>query len=126
MFKDLEWRGALRRAGIFTGIWLALIYVLNSAFPENFSLGLETRAGQIGLLFNALLFFLLYTVVVAFVERSKKRRRGGQGPSGTPKVKIHKRGVADADDDAENAEPGALKGQRNPNTSRRKATRRRR
>jgi hypothetical protein len=123
MFKDLEWRGALRRAGIFTGIWLALIYVLNSAFPENFSLGLETRAGQIGLLFNALLFFMLYTFVVAFVERSKKRRRGGvQSSSGAPKV--HKR--ESADDDAGDAEPGALKGQLNPNTSRKKATRRRR
>jgi len=125
MFQNLDWRSAMKRAALFTGLWLALIYVLSNAFPESFSLGLDTRAGQIGLLLNALLFFCLYTVVVAFTERRRRRliaERSGKKPANAkgPKTK-----PADTEVD-EDAESGRFKGVHNPNTSRKKASRRRR
>jgi len=125
MFKDLDFRSALKRAALFTGLWLALLYVLSTAFPQSFNLGLGTRAGQIGLLLNALLFFCLYTVVVAFTERRRRRllaERSGE----KPKVRVRAKAADTEEDGDEDAEPGPLKGRHNPNTSRKKASRRRR
>lgn len=125
MFKGLDLRGALKRAALFTGLWLALIYVLSTAFPESFNLGLDTRAGQIGLLLNALLFFCLYTVVVAFTER-RRRRILAERFGNKPKVHARAKAAGAEEDGEEEAEPGPLKGLQNPNTSRKKAARRRR
>jgi len=124
MFRDLDFKKATKRAALFTGMWLLLIYVLSVWQPGTFSLGLDTRAGQIGLALNALLFFGLYTLVVAFTVRRRHRvlaeRSGKQPkPAKAPKAGEPAEGGGDA-------EPSLLKGRHNPNTSRKKATRRRR
>jgi len=113
MFSGLKWQEAFKRAGIFTGIWLALVYVINTISPGSFGGG--GNGGLIAIALYAAVFFVLYSVVFAFIERRKERARAQVNekkakPARTP-----------SDDGA-----ATLKGQRNPNTSRRKALRRRR
>ena len=110
MFEDLNWKWAARRAVVVIGIYLALVYVLSTVYPEQFEL--QNRAQIISLLVNAGFFFIIFTAVYAFVDRSRRRRLSATGkkpdkPSG------------------EDSEPGSLKGRPNPNTSRKKARRRR-
>ena len=130
LFEDLEWRPAFKRAAFLVVFWLVALYVLNVAFPETFVLGLDSSAGVISLLVNAVLFFFFFAVFTAFTERSKKRRaaamraqrKGGTGARNTGGTK----GESDVPEDGEEAESGELRGRHNPNTSRRKAARRRR
>jgi hypothetical protein len=130
LFEDLEWGPAFKRAAFLVAFWLLALYVLNVAFPETFVLGLDSSAGVISLLVNAVLFFFFFAVFTAFTERSKKRRaaamraqrKGGTGASNTGGTK----GKSDVPEDGEEAESGDLRGRHNPNTSRRKAARRRR
>jgi predicted RND superfamily exporter protein len=107
------------------GVWLLSIYVLSTAFPESFDLGLGSSAGIITFAVNAVFFFVFFLVLTAFTERSKKRRL--DGPKNQKKDKPGARAAVgpDAAEDEE-AEPGHLRGRRNPNTSRRKTGRRRR
>jgi hypothetical protein len=130
LFEDLEWGPAFKRAAFLVVFWLLALYVLNVAFPETFVLGLDSSAGVISLLVNAVLFFFFFAVFTAFTERSKKRRaaamraqrKGGTGARNTGGTK----GRSDAPEDGEEAESRDLRGRHNPNTSRRKAARRRR
>lgn len=130
LFEDLEWGPAFKRAAFLVVFWLLALYVLNVAFPETFVLGLDSSAGVISLLVNAVLFFFFFAVFTAFTERSKKRRaaamraqrKGGTGARNTGGTK----GKFDVPEDEEEAESGDLRGRHNPNTSRRKAARRRR
>lgn len=130
LFEDLEWGPAFKRAAFLVVFWLLALYVLNVAFPETFVLGLDSSAGVISLLVNAVLFFFFFAVFTAFTERSKKRRaaamraqrKGGTGARNTGGTK----GKSDVPEDEEEAESGDLRGRHNPNTSRRKAARRRR
>jgi uncharacterized membrane protein len=130
LFEDLEWGPAFKRAAFLVAFWLLALYVLNIAFPETFVLGLDSSAGVISLLVNAVLFFFFFAVFTAFTERSKKRRaaamraqrKGGTGATNTGGTK----GKSGAPEDGEEAESGDLRGRHNPNTSRRKAARRRR
>jgi hypothetical protein len=130
LFEDLEWGPAFKRAAFLVAFWLLALYVLNIAFPETFILGLDSSAGVISLLVNAVLFFFFFAVFTAFTERSKKRRaaamraqrKGGTGATNTGGTK----GKSGAPEDGEEAESGDLRGRHNPNTSRRKAARRRR
>jgi hypothetical protein len=112
MFEDLNWRWAAKRSVVVIAIYLALIYVLSTAFPEQFGL----RGGDqiISLLLNAVFFFFIFTLVYAFVERSRRRRL----------AEMHKKRKPDKPS-GEDSEPGSLKGRPNPNTSRKKARRRR-
>jgi hypothetical protein len=114
MFEDLNLRWAAKRSAVVIAIYLALIYVLSTAFPEQF--GLRGRDQIISLLVNAVFFFFIFTLIYAFVERSRRRRL----------AEMHKKGKPDkpSGEDSE-AEPGSLKGRPNPNTSRKKARRRR-
>ena len=125
MFEGLEWRRAFKRATILIGLWLVSIYVFSTAFPGYFDLGLDSRNGIVAFVANAVFFFLFFAVLTAFTERSKKRRL--DGPKNQKKDKPGARAAAgpDAAEDEE-AEPGHLRGRRNPNTSRRKTGRRRR
>jgi hypothetical protein len=130
LFEDLEWGPAFKRAAFLVAFWLLALYVLNIAFPETFILGLDSSAGVISLLVNAVLFFFFFAVFTAFTERSKKRRaaamraqrKGGTGARNTGGTKSK----SGAPEDGEEAESGDLRGRHNPNTSRRKAARRRR
>lgn len=115
MFEGLNWRNALKRAAIFTGIWVALVYVMNTINPKLFRLG--GREDFLVLALNAVLFFFLYAAFFAFMERRKTRNQKSS------QEKKPKSGPS------ENGEEGATskyRGQVNPNTSRKKASRRRR
>ncbi len=119
MFQDLDWRWALRRAAIVVAIYLVLMYVLSTVSPETF--GLQGAADWVPLLINAVLFFFVFTLVYAFIERSRRRRMYGDAS-----VRSRgKSGKSDSEADEER-ESGPLKGRPNPNQSKRKATRRRR
>jgi len=112
MFEDLNWKWAARRAAVVIGIYLALLYVLSTIYPESF--GLQTRGQIVSLLVNAAFFFLIFTFVYAYVERSRRRRITEASKKSKP-----------AEPSGEDQEPGSLKGRPNPNTSRKKARRRR-
>jgi len=114
MFEGLNWKAAARRSAIVIGIYIALFYVLGVAFPKTFGLG---GSGQVtGLLINAVIFFFVFTLVYAFVERNKNRRmeQAKKNQSAKP---------ARPEGDPEN--PSAFKGRPNPNTSRKKSRRKR-
>jgi hypothetical protein len=119
MFEGLNWSSAFKRAAIFTGIWLGLVYVMHAINPQLFRLG--DSSSFLTLALNAVLFFFLYAVFFAFIERRRNRLRTEAKAGGKSKASGNKPAG-----DGEEAPSGALKGQRNPNTSRKKATRRRR
>jgi CBS domain containing-hemolysin-like protein len=112
MFEDLNWRFAARRAAVVIGIYLALIYVLSTVSPETF--GLQSGQEILAVLVQAFFFFIIFTFVYAFVERSRNRRL----------AEMRKKSK-EAKPAAEDSEAGSLKGRPNPNTSRKKARRRR-
>lgn len=114
MFEGLNWKAAARRSAIVIGIYIALFYILSVAFPETF--GLSDNAQITGLLINAVIFFFVFTVVYAFVERNRNRRMEQMKKQGAGKPD---RPEGDPDS------PGALKGRPNPNTSRKKSRRKR-
>jgi hypothetical protein len=116
MFEDLNWKYAARRAAVVIVIYMGLLYFLSIAFPEtNFKL--ETREQILSLLVNAVLFFFIFTLVYAFIDRSRRRRLGETSNRGKPE-----RPSATGDDEGPS---GPLKGRPNPNTSRKKARRKR-
>jgi hypothetical protein len=121
IFEGLEWRSAFRRAAIFVAIWLLSIYVLSTAFPGSFGLGLNSSAEVVTLLSYAVFFFFFFAVLTAFTERSKKRSRARRGAM----LKTQNKGKPGSTENGE-SQIGSLKGRHNPNTSRKKATRRRR
>ena len=112
MFEDLNWGWAARRAVVVIGIYLALVYVLSTVYPEQFEL--QSRAQIVSLLVNAGIFFIIFTAVYAFVDRSRRRRLSTSAKKSKPEKPS-----------GEDSEPGTLKGRPNPNTSRKKARRRR-
>ncbi len=112
MFEDLNWKWAARRAAVVIGIYLVLLYVLSTIYPESF--GLQSSSQIFSLLINAAFFFVVFTLVYAYVERSRRRRMAEM----SKKSKF-------ANPSDEDSEHSALKGRPNPNTSRKKARRRR-
>lgn len=121
MFKDLKWGPAFKRAAMFVVIWLGLVYAMSVAFPESFAVD---RQQLPGLAINAVMFFFLFAFIFAITNRSRERRaqelqaqKKGNAGKGTA-------GKRQADANGEVSE-GSLKGQRNPNTSRKKARRKR-
>jgi hypothetical protein len=116
MFEGLNWKSAARRSAIVIVVYLTLFYVLSVAFPENF--GLRDRAQVVSLLINAVMFFFVFTLVYAFVERSRNRRTEETRKKQSPENPA--RGGADPD-----ASASQLRGRPNPNTSRKKTRRRR-
>ncbi|WP_047865270.1 hypothetical protein [Rubrobacter aplysinae] len=120
MLKDLNWRSAFRRATIFTLIWLGIVYVTSVIWPQSF--GIEIPEELPFLAINAVFFFFIFTLFSAFTERQRAQRaqraqqaksKGGSGNG---------RAAGSGEDDGE---AGPLKGRPNPNTSRKKARRRR-
>ena len=115
MFEDLNWKWAARRAAVVIAIYLGLFYLLSVALPES-GFSLQRPGALSALLFNAAAFFIIFTFIYAFVERSRRRRLAG--------MQNKERQARSAGEDSEE-EPGTLKGRPNPNTSRKKARRRR-
>lgn len=128
MFEGLEWKNAFKRAAVIFAIWLFSIYALSIAFPDYFNLGFDSGAGITTFAINAVFFFFFFVVFTAFIERSKKRNAARLRAQKAPKK--DKPGAKTAAEpgatEDEEAGTGNLKGHRNPNTSRKKATRRRR
>ncbi len=115
MFEGLNWRNAFKRAAIFTAIWLGLVYVMHTINPKFFQLG-DSRA-LLSLAVNSVIFFFLYALFFAFIERRKARAQSdAKGKKSKP---------GKTAEDGEELQNGALKGQYNPNTSRKKSRRRR-
>jgi len=113
--KDLNWRSAFRRAVIFTLIWLGIVYITSRIWPERF--GIEVPEELPFLAINAVFFFFIFMVFSAFAERRRSRFAQQRDAS--------KNKVAKEKPEEENGEGGHLKGKPNPNTSRKKARRRR-
>ena len=128
MFEGLDWKGAIKRAAFAAALYVVFIYVMTVAFPESF--GASTNI--VSTLVVAVAFFLIYTPFFAFAERRKRRRLAAMKAQqkGKPVVRTGTRANAKAtqetDPDDEEAGEGNLRGRHNPNTSRRKAARRRR
>lgn len=111
--KDLNWRSALRRAAIFTLIWLGIVYVTSVLWPESF--GIEVPEELPFLAINAVFFFFIFALFSAFAERRRARY--------TQQTKSKDKPEKERPEEA--GEDGPLKGRPNPNTSRRKTRRRR-
>ena len=120
MLKDLDWEGAFRRAALTVLIYLGLIYVLNVALPGS-------ATGIVPTAINAAILFVIFTFFHAFVERRKKRQKAALRPQEKGK-KTNNRlaNTVDGEEDGEVTSAKAFKGRQNPNTSRKKASRRRR
>ena len=114
MFEDLNWKWAARRAAVVIGIYLALLYVLSTIYPESF--GFQNNGQIVSLLVNAFFFFLIFTFVYAYVERGRRRRLAKMSKKSNPEK---------SSGEGSEEEFGRLKGRPNPNTSRKKARRRR-
>ncbi len=117
MFKDLNWGPAFKRAATFVVIWLGLVYAMSVAAPDSFLA--MTREQIPSLIINAIMFFFLFAFIFAFTEKRRTQR--------VEQLKAQKKGNLDkraADANGE-APEGSLRGQRNPNTSRKKARRKR-
>lgn len=123
MFKDINWKGAVRRAALTVLIYLGLVYVLNVAFPNS-------AGGFVPLAINAVILFVVFTLFHGFVERRKKRQRAALQPQGKAKKTKDRRPADASNADGEDGEGEItatdLRGRQNPNTSRRKSSRRRR
>jgi hypothetical protein len=128
MFEGLEWKNAFKRAAIFVGIWLALIYIFKTAFPGYVNLSFDSSTEIVTFLAYPVVFFFLFAVFTAFAERSKKRRfaqlKAQKKKPGARAARTT--GGSGAAEDDEDTESNRLKGRYNPNTSRKKAARRRR
>ena len=128
MFEDLDWKGAFRRAAFAAALYVLFIYVMTIAFPESF--GASTNI--VSTLVVAVAFFLIYTPFFAFAERRKKRRQAEMRaqqkgkPGAKTGTRANARTTQGTDPDDEEDGEDDLRGRHNPNTSRRKAARRRR
>ncbi len=128
MFEDLDWKGAVKRAAFAAALYVLFIYVMTVAFPESF--GASTNI--VSTMVVAVAFFLIYTPFFAFAERRKRRRlavikaqQKGK-PVARNGTRANAKDTREIGPDDEEAGEGNLRGRHNPNTSRRKAARRRR
>ncbi len=117
MFKDLNWAPAFKRAAIFVAIWLGLVYVMSVAAPDSFLA--MTREQVPSLIINAIMFFFLFAFIFAVTEKRRTQR--------VEQLNAQKKGKSGKRSAETNGEvlEGTLRGQRNPNTSRKKARRKR-
>jgi high-affinity K+ transport system ATPase subunit B len=114
--RDLNWRAAFKRAAVFIGIYALILYVMSVAFPENFGI---TEEQLPAIAINAVLFFFVFAFFFAFTQRRRERR--------IAELRARRKKDRPEKDAGDGEEPtgSSLKGRQNPNTSRRKARRRR-
>jgi flagellar biosynthesis/type III secretory pathway M-ring protein FliF/YscJ len=122
MFEDLDWKGAFRRAAFAALLYLLFVYVMSLAFPDSFGASNNLTSALV----VAVAFFFIYAPVFALAERRKRRRlaeldaqKKGRKPGARAKT-------GTTGGSGEEVEAGDLRGRHNPNTSRKKAARRRR
>lgn len=118
MFRDLDWRGAFKRSVIMMLIYASFLYVLSVAFPQTF--GISNGPEIYTLFINGVVIFLFFAVFYAFTDRSRRRREAEMRARRKAK-KPEKTG-----EEEEGSPERKLSGRLNPNTNRKKATRRRR
>lgn len=111
--KNLDWKAGIRRAAMFMVLYAVILYVMSFAFPETFGISAEQLPG---LLINAVFFFIILSVFFAYTEKRRAQR--------IAELKAQRKGRQEKPA-SEDGEPGPLKGRPNPNTSRKKARRRR-
>lgn len=111
--RNLNWRSAFRRASIFTLIWLGIVYVTSVLWPQSFGIAIPEELPFLAI--NAVFFFVIFALFSAFTERRRERYQQQQKQKNDAKK-----------DKPEENDEGPLKGQLNPNTSRKKAARKRR
>jgi hypothetical protein len=123
MFEDLDWKGAFKRAAFAAGLYLLFVYVMSLAFPESFG-----GTNLVSSLVIAVAFFFIYAPVFAFAERRKKQRLAELNAQKKGKTGVRAKAgtTGGSGTDSEEAKAGDLRGRHNPNTSRKKAARRRR
>ena len=119
MFEDLNWSGAVKRAALTVLFYLVLVYVLNVAYPGSYG-------GPVALAVNAAFLFALFTLFHAFIDRRRRRREAQLRAQSKGKKPAEKKSAKATVEGGEETEESNLKGRHNPNTSRKKATRRRR
>ena len=129
MFEDLNWKSAFKRAAFAAALYVLFIYVMGVAFPESFG-----GTNLVSTLVVAVAFFLIYAPFFAFAERRKKRRlaelraqqKGKPGARTGARPNARTGTTEGTGPDGEETGESNLRGRHNPNTSRKKATRRRR
>lgn len=109
MFKGLNWRAAFRKAAVLVVIYLAVLYVMDTAFPE--TAGIDRQALP-GVALNTVIFFFVFSFVIAHTEKRRNRKQSEARKKNEPRQ-------PEGSEDTE----GSLKGKHNPNTSRKKAGR---
>lgn len=111
--KNFEWKAGFRRAAIFILLYAAILYFMATLFPETFGIS----EGQLpSIVIQGVFFFFILAVFFSWTEKRRRQR--------IEELRARKRGQQ-GKPDSEDEEPGPLKGRPNPNTSRKKARRRR-
>jgi flagellar biosynthesis/type III secretory pathway M-ring protein FliF/YscJ len=123
MFEDLDWKGAFRRAAFAALLYLLFVYVMSIAFPDSFG---PSSNNLTSALVVAVAFFFIYAPVFAFAERRKRRRLAELNDQKKGKPGARMKTGTTGGSGADGEEAGDLRGRHNPNTSRKKAARRRR
>lgn len=111
--SNFDWKAGFRRAAIFILLYAAILYVMNTAFPETFGI---TREQLPSVLIQGVFFFFILAVFFSWTEKRRRQRM--------EELRARKQGQQSRPE-GENEDPGPLKGMPNPNTSRKKARRRR-
>jgi flagellar biosynthesis/type III secretory pathway M-ring protein FliF/YscJ len=111
--KNFDWKAGFRRAAIFILLYAAILYIMNTAFPETFGIA----EGQLpSILIQGVFFFLILAVFFSWTEKRRRQR--------IEELRARKQGQQNRPE-SDDEDPGPLKGKPNPNTSRKKARRRR-
>jgi hypothetical protein len=108
-----DWKAGFRRASVFILLYAVILYAMSVFFPGTFGI----REGQLqAIVLQGVFFFLILGVFFSFTEKRRKERIAD--------MRSRKQGKQPKPED-EGGEPSAFKGRPNPNTSRKKARRRR-
>lgn len=116
MMKNFDWKAGFRRAAIFILLYAVILYAMSVFFPETFGIT-EQQLPAIAL--QGVFFFLILGIFFSFTEKRRKQRMADMRARRQGKQPKQPRS------EGESEEPSAFKGRPNPNTSRKKARRRR-
>lgn len=113
--QRFDLKAGFRRAAVFILLYAVILYAMNVFFPETFGV----QQGQLqAIVLQGVFFFLILGLFFSFTEKRRKER--------IAEMRARKQGKQPkSQGEGENEEPSAFKGRPNPNTSRKKARRRR-
>lgn len=111
--SNFDWKAGFRRAAVFILLYAVILYTMNVLFPETFGVG----EGQLpAILIQGVFFFFILGIFFSWTEKRRKQRMA--------ELRDRKQGKQPSPE-GEEGEPSPYKGKPNPNTSRKKARRRR-